>query len=84
MKSVLSYLFIFNLLLVSINVSAQTYSIKGKVTERDSGNPMEFANIALLNPNDSSLITGAMSELDGTFFFESEKGDFLLRVGFRG
>jgi iron complex outermembrane recepter protein len=84
MKSVLSYLFIFNLLLVSINVSAQTYSIKGKVTERDSGNPMEFANIALLNPNDSSLITGAMSELDGTFFFESEKGDFLLRVGFIG
>src|SRR5690606_34749757 len=33
---------------------------------------------------DSSVITGGMSALDGTFSFESKPGDYLFRVGFIG
>lgn len=66
-------------------LQAQTYTIKGKVTDRESNQPMEFANIALLNIADSSLVTGGMSDLDGTFSFGTDQsGEFLLRVGFIG
>ena len=45
---------------------------------------LEFANIALLSPTDSALITGGMSDLDGNFEFTTTAGDYILRVGFIG
>lgn len=84
MKSVLSNLLLSLSLIWASSTMAQTYTIKGRVTDRDNNQPMEFANIALLTPSDSALIAGGMSDLDGTFSFESEKGEYLLRVGFIG
>src|SRR5690606_6300830 len=57
---------------------------RGKVVDGSDGQPLEFANIALLHATDSSVITGGMSALDGTFSFESKPGDYLFRVGFIG
>ena len=45
---------------------------------------LEFANIALLHPRDSAVVTGGMSELDGSFEFSTTAGDYILRVGFIG
>ena len=45
---------------------------------------LEFANIALLHPRDSAVVTGGMSELDGSFEFSTAAGDYILRVGFIG
>jgi iron complex outermembrane receptor protein len=85
MKSVLSYLVILIMLFLGTGLHAQTYTIKGKVLDRESNQSMEFANIALLNISDSSLVTGGMTDLDGTFSFETDQsGDFMLRVGFIG
>ncbi|RPA70462.1 TonB-dependent receptor [Cyclobacteriaceae bacterium YHN15] len=84
MKPILSYFYLSFLFLFAMNAAGQTFTVKGKVTDRESGDPMEFANIALLNPNDSSMVTGIMSELDGTFTIDSEMGEFLLRIGFMG
>jgi len=84
MKSVLFYLIFPFLAFFSIETYSQTFTIKGKISDRESNQPMEFANIALLNPNDSSLVTGAMSDLDGTFSFDAEEGDYILRAGFIG
>ena len=85
MKSVLSYFGILTMLIWSIDLHAQNYTIKGKVNDRESNQPMEFANVALLSIADSSLVTGGMTDLDGTFSFETDQiGDFILRVGFIG
>ncbi|PRY89148.1 outer membrane beta-barrel family protein [Mongoliibacter ruber] len=84
MKPVLTVLFLGLLFLVSFSTQGQNYNIKGKVLERGSENPMEFANVALLDPSDSSLVTGGMTELDGSFDFPAESGDYILRVGFIG
>ncbi|WP_291779551.1 TonB-dependent receptor [Cecembia sp.] len=85
MKSVLSYFGVLYILFFSLDIQAQTFTIKGNVSDRESNQPMEFANIALLTVGDSSLVTGGMSDLDGTFSFDTEQtGDFLLRVGFIG
>ncbi|WP_373520031.1 TonB-dependent receptor domain-containing protein [Aquiflexum sp.] len=84
MRPILFYLIILNFTLFSYNSFSQTYTIKGKISDANSNQPMEFANIALLNPGDSSLVTGAMSDLDGLFSFESESGEYILRAGFIG
>ncbi|MCH7408780.1 TonB-dependent receptor [Belliella sp. DSM 111904] len=67
-----------------VTATAQDFEVKGKVIEAESSNPLEFANIALLNPGDSALVTGGMSELDGTFSFQAVSGEYILRVGFIG
>ncbi len=84
MKSLLSYFLITSFLFFGSAAIAQDYTIRGKVTDRSTSDPMEFANVALLNPTDSALVTGAMTELDGTFSFPAEAGEYILRVGFIG
>ncbi|MCH7412770.1 TonB-dependent receptor family protein [Belliella sp. R4-6] len=84
MLKILSYL-LFTVSLFSIQgTKAQSIEIKGKVIEAESSDPLEFANIALLSTEDSTLVTGGMSELDGTFSFTSSPGNYILRVGFIG
>jgi iron complex outermembrane receptor protein len=78
-------LILLSVFLSSVHLaSAQTVTLKGKVIDGGNGQPLEFANIALLHAADSAVITGGMSALDGTFSFEGEPGDYLFRVGFIG
>jgi iron complex outermembrane recepter protein len=84
MKFVLSNFIASLCLFLIIDLQAQTINIKGKVTDAESARPLEFANIALLNPADSSLVTGGMTDLDGRFSFDAESGAYILRVGFMG
>ena len=84
MKSILAYLFIGIFTFSALEAFSQSFSVKGRVLERDKGVPMEFANVALLSTADSSLITGTITELNGTFRFPADEGDYLLRVGFIG
>ncbi|MBN7814866.1 outer membrane beta-barrel family protein [Algoriphagus pacificus] len=63
---------------------AQEIKLKGRIQDGSSGNPLEFANVALLNAQDSSLVTGGMSDLDGSFEFNAKAGKYIFRVGFIG
>ncbi|AFL84144.1 outer membrane receptor for ferrienterochelin and colicins [Belliella baltica DSM 15883] len=84
MKTILPHLLLSLLLLSTLPLTAQEISIRGKVIEAETSNPLEFANIALLAESDSALVTGVVSELDGTFSFTTTAGDYILRVGFIG
>lgn len=58
--------------LFGANALAQTTekaSISGKIMDQEN-KPLEFANVLLLNPADSSLIKGTITESDGTYLFE--------------
>ncbi|MFD2033162.1 TonB-dependent receptor domain-containing protein [Belliella marina] len=66
------------------DLKAQGVVVKGKVIDAETSEGLEFANIALLSSGDSSLVTGGMSELDGSFSFTGSSGDYILRVGFIG
>ena len=62
--------------------NAQT--IKGQVIDGNN-NPIEFANVALLQPKDSAFVTGAASNKDGSFILHaSTNGEYLLRVSLVG
>jgi iron complex outermembrane recepter protein len=75
---------LFFLVFISTNVIAQQVNLKGKVLDSKENRPLEFANIALLNPSDSSLVTGGMSDLEGGFQFQATSGNYIFRVGFIG
>ncbi|MBW6477787.1 MAG: TonB-dependent receptor [Bacteroidales bacterium] len=59
--------------------------ITGVVKDADNQSALEFSQIALMERQDSTLVTGATSDLEGRFRIETRReGDFLLRVSFIG
>ena len=58
--------------------------ITGKIIDARSGEPVEYATVALLKPKDSSLANGSVSTTNGTFAVEVPAGTYLLKVSFMG
>src|SRR5690606_14560321 len=84
MKSPYKLLLTLLLLFIGYSGYGQSVHLKGRVTDESSGKSLEFANIALLSPSDSSVVTGGMTGLDGSFDFEAESGSYIFRVRFIG
>jgi len=76
-----SILFFFTL---SFDIFAQEVKLRGKVVDASKESALEFANIALLHPTDSSVVSGAMTDLEGGFEFTASSGEYIFRVGFIG
>jgi outer membrane receptor protein involved in Fe transport len=82
-------LFLFFLLFSTITLQAQEPAssaaargkISGTVQDADSKEPLGFANVVLLSAGDSSLVTGATSDIEGKFELERvPQGRFILRI----
>ncbi|MFN3555244.1 MAG: TonB-dependent receptor domain-containing protein [Bacteroidales bacterium] len=59
--------------------------LTGRVLDHSSRASMEFAQVALMAPPDSTLITGASTDERGRFHIETQRqGNLLLRVSFIG
>ena len=58
------------------------YSITGTVKDSQTGEPLEMANVALLNPVDSSVVTGNITDSTGHFVLEAPAGTYNLHVRF--
>lgn len=65
----------------TLNVSANIYT--GSVKDND-GNPMEFANVVLINPKDSTIITASVTDLEGNFKIENERHPVNLEISAMG
>ena len=59
-------------------------TITGKVVDASTSAPLEFATVALFNSQDSSLITGGITDIDGTFALSAEGRQFYLEVEYIG
>lgn len=57
-------------------VIAQSGSIHGKVLDNQSQNPVEYATIALLRQIDSTIVTGTITGVDGTFTIQGVDSGF--------
>lgn len=57
--------------------------ITGKILEKDSETPIEYATISIHAP-DGKLITGGISGKDGSFQLESPNKEFFIKVSFIG
>ncbi len=59
--------------------------IRGTVLDSETGDPMEFAQVAMLAPLDSSMVNGGITDKQGEFQLEApEAGDYLLNIRFVG
>ncbi len=74
---------LFAFMLLSGMAKGQS-EIMGRVVEQGSGQPLEFSNISLMTPADSSMVNGTVSGMEGRFELQAEPGRYLLRVGFIG
>jgi len=71
------------LMLLSCTLSAQT-NIIGRTVD-SAGSPVSFANVLLLNPADSSLIQGELSDENGYFSMNASPGtECILSSSFIG
>ncbi len=59
--------------------------ISGMVIDQTTKQPMEFANVALYNLNDSSLITGTITDESGEFWLDGISfGEYYIEAQFIG
>lgn len=68
----------------SISIMGQdkeNISIGGKVVDKDSKRAVEFANVAILSPKDSTVVTGAIANDRGVFSIKAaENAEYILRI----
>ncbi|MBT8395284.1 MAG: carboxypeptidase-like regulatory domain-containing protein, partial [Bacteroidia bacterium] len=75
---------LYLLLLLPTEILAQVFSISGMVKDNNS-NPISYANIVVLKSIDSSLVTGTISDDNGSFNIENLPPDnYTLRSSFLG
>jgi hypothetical protein len=63
------------LLFISIQLPAQI-TLTGKVVERNTKQPLEFATIILTNPNTNEVVAGESTNSQGEFLMNIKKGQY--------
>jgi len=59
--------------------------VRGMVYDQKSGKPIEFATIAFFDAQDSTLVTGTITDPDGNFHAkEIAEGNYYIQVSFLG
>jgi len=58
------------------------FQLSGKIIDAESGDPLEYATISLLNKGDSALVGGAITDPSGSFTIKGKPGEYLLRLQF--
>jgi outer membrane cobalamin receptor len=88
MKSTFSSILCLFLLFSFVqNTSAQTkegITIIGKVIEKNSQNPVEFATIMLVHQETKKMITGTTTKEDGGFELQVDSNNFYIEISFIG
>ena len=59
------------------------FHLTGKVLDENS-QPIAYANVALLNPSDSTLLTGGVTNESGVFVIPSEQTTVIARISYVG
>ncbi len=64
---------------------AQNSGISGHITDETSGEPLEYANIAVYSADDSKLVSGGITDVKGDFKVEKlEAGTYFIKIHFLG
>ena len=81
-------------LLITVGIQAQNttpgaavvqpvkYRVLGRVVDGNSNSPLDYATVSVLNQSDSSIITGVVTDAEGKFNIELDKGSYIVQVQF--
>ena len=62
-----------------------TGTITGRVSDTSTKKPVEYANVSIFSLKDSSIVTGAVSDANGTFIIKNVKpGHYYAKISFIG
>lgn len=71
--------------LLSLQAISQQYSLSGTVKSKEDGSSFPGATVALLHPQDSSIIKGTVTDLEGDFIFQELNGKaYLIKIRYVG
>ena len=81
MKIPLSLLFLlFGFFSFAQSLKSKPITITGKVVDKQTSTPLEYATIVVQNNNSSAEITGGITNSKGSFMIETKKGIYNIRV----
>ena len=85
-KSLTTILLVFAILLSFSTLAnpPKTSNIKGKVFDKDSGTPLEYATVSLFHLPDSTFVSGVITEANGSFTILASQGKYYIAVQFMG
>nr|WP_317632218.1 TonB-dependent receptor [uncultured Flavobacterium sp.] len=63
---------------------AQNVAISGKVIEKATNQPLEFASVIVVNTNDTSISDGMMTNEKGEFSLNVKPGNYDIKIEFLG
>jgi outer membrane receptor for ferrienterochelin and colicin len=81
-KLLLKFKLILLLIPLHLSMNSQTL-VSGKVLNEESS-PLSFANIIVLDQEDSTLVKGDISNIDGVFAMNLNEGNYILEVSMLG
>ncbi|HSD13854.1 MAG TPA: outer membrane beta-barrel family protein [Flavobacterium sp.] len=62
----------------------QKVKVTGKVTEKSSGQPLEYASVYVQNIKNPSMVSGGMTDAKGEFSFDVPVGVYYIKIEFLG
>lgn len=69
----------------STNAKADKHTIKGVIIDESTGEPVPFAQVAIYTPgNTTDPVAGGVTEMDGSFNFRVNSGDYTVGVYYMG
>ena len=76
-------LFVLTMFMLAAFTASAKKDWKGKVVD-EKGEPVAYANVAVLSKADSSVVCGAVTEKDGTFNIVTKESDGIMMVAMIG
>ena len=70
------------LFLTGLAYAQQSKQIAGKIIDADTKKPLEYASISIFSANDSSLVTGSITDANGAFSIEVKPGKYYASLQF--
>ena len=77
-------LIVLLVLLCSFQFSFAAITVKGRVFDKTTGAPMEYATVRACTLPDSTFIAGCITEPSGHFSMQLEKGRYVLEIQYMG
>ena len=80
----ISFILPINIVASETGTMSEGGEIKGKVIDTETDEPLEYATVSLFHSQDSTLVTGVITNSNGLFSLKAKPGKYYVVVQFMG
>ena len=84
MKLKFCMLVLMSMMTLNIGAVNGNVNVKGRVVDSADKQPVAHATVQILQPKDSTMVVGNVTDMDGIFDIRVAKGSYILKVSFVG